>query len=479
MLMELAIMKKICHALITMCFLATAPTFASYGKHGTLSFTPAFSIGLHKRTLSGTVTSLKKYLGNSPNGGENATATFENLVRSFVNAPFGNGIGTTSTDASCSDGSPCKLAQTEGPYSVYPMPGLTYVDQDLTHKTILDPINHTRPEATPQDGILGSDLYFIDSTSAENGEYLLPAYNLGNVSETGTELSLYTILGDGLNHNYVTDFSSNGIATKATNDDDFAEYATDGAGVMKLRLTPKITDGGDAVTLSPKKYSQPTSPTERYYIVLVGKKDYSEITDRDPIEDDAENNYRFLTTDTLLDASQLAVANDAYTQKDFEQVSYYGIDIGVNTSYSVTDFLSIGGYLGLSAPMEKVEHSGRFMVFKPEIEINGRAGVVLGNANGSIGVMFGLTHERFSTTLKVQELISKGNNNYAEFSTRKESHSEFYQHTSIVANIKVTDQVEAYFSTQISEQDAKVEIKEFSQAQLINQVFAIGVTLNI
>lgn len=505
MLRELAIMNKLYHVLFTMCYLASSSTHASCGKRGSFVVKPVGNITLHKRTLSGT-TSQSAYLGNSTQNAQDSL-TFEQLVRNFVQHPFDPissdyGSSYFSDNIYFSDDMftnanyiyylkvladdvnyPNRLATFSNSGEEYPcMPGEVFLDRDLN--LMRTTTSYQSSLASADNAILGSKIYFVDSTSASDGQHKIPVSNLGTVNDTGTEFNLYPVIDDGLTHKYPSSSNSTFSNSLLTRDEEpaLASYNIDGAGTVKLTLSHS-----NIGELTPKLYSQPRDLTAKYYLVKVGS--IEDFTGTDVITNryrensqsqqgstvKATNNYRHLIADEYFNVTTTYNVANEYTQKDYEQVNYYSLDLGVSGEYSISDFMTISGYAGLSSPIESIDHNGRFIELNPEIELSAKAGVMFGNQNGSIGLMYGLNYERFSTTLK--RLVSTLGNDNVSSERLSQNFEETYTVSSLVGVIKITDSLEATFSTAISEKDLSIEMSNVQNTSLINQAYSVGVSL--
>lgn len=513
MLRELAIMNKLYHVLFTMCYLASSSTYASCGKRGSFIVKPVGNITLHKRTLSG-ITEQSSYLGNSDQTPLN-TLTFEQLVRNFVNHPFALNydyyqatsdyfdIYPNANVISFYDGAfgtfpygDYVSTHDTGEYGVYKpiLPGEVFLDYTLTLKKYFNN-SYGQTLATEDDAILGSKIYFVDTPTATGGEQKIAVFNLGGVNNTGTELALYPIINDGLTHkNPVDNTSINSPGLLTHGQSVVPSYSVDGEGTLKFKISPS-TDWVTWMNLEPKLFSQPRDLNKRYYFLNVTSlKSTLNDTQEEEIEKLfletdgayygpspwATNNYRHLIADLYFNSTTQWGATSNYTQKDYDQVNYFSLDLGVSGEYSISDFLTISGYAGLSSPIESIEHNGRFIELNPEIELTAKAGVMFGNQNGSIGFMYGLNYERFSTTLKrLTQIYETAGATFGPLASTRvtQNFQEIYAISSIIAVIKVTDSLEATFSTAISEKDLSIEMSDVQNTSLINQAYSIGVSL--
>ena len=156
------------------------------------------------------------------------------------------------------------------------------------------------------------------------------------------------------------------------------------------------------------------------------------------------------------------------------------MNLGVNASYNMTDFFHVTVALGASSPVEKIEHTGRHLHINPEITLSGKAGLLIGNQNGSIGMLFGIHHDRYTSVVEKFTASGTGTDVTHSLTNHRYTLKENYAVSSIVANIRLTEQVDAFFSTTISEKDlTTTDIKVLTNPKPTNVSYDFGLNLNL
>lgn len=388
--------------------------------------------------------------------------------------------------------------------------------------------------------IVGSRIVFVGDNentgiSKQKGRYRLPVLGLGeapqNSNFTGTALRLYTVNYDKLTDDaneftwgepagttFSLDQSANRHGPDITDDPqgtnflEFAQYQ--GGSVNKLVFYPQ-TYAGTTNSLvhkdlveRPKTYLKPSdynasNATKKYYGILIAGPDVgfstnysavlmnqlygSDTVDWSPTKGALwENNFKRLQETPVLAKKD---GTDTYTQVDHEQIDYYGIDLELAIDYEVAEFIHILGKSSVSAPVEKIEHTGKFISLKPEATIALRGGVTLGNRNGSIGFLYGFAYDRYKTVVKnfersgsdvdaTGEDSDTGAYQHVSIVSNKATIKDFVTNREIIANINLSDKTSAFFSTVLSDKKYNVDVPGLTDASALTQKYALGISLN-
>ncbi len=496
-------MNKSYHALMTLCCLVSFHANAKFsnGNQSKLSIKPSISLGINKRTMTGSI-SHSTYTGDidtaiTKSGNTNAGVTdiidtvdsneivqnynLQTLTKNFIKNPFASpDTANTFTPSSTTTGDTIAGHAYKGPGRVYIETNTSTNNTSWTLKKAGTNDNASTTDATP-----GSNLLFLSNTTT--GSYYLPVANLGQPDDGATKFDIYKIPQDGL----TSTFDSDDQYTSVRADDalstiasivDFEKNTSD-IYTLKINFQPNALD--------PKKYASPGNvvaggDSDSYYIILAGHN--STAGDKLPANSTslgslADNNYYQLLSGSngaITDGTNVA-GSLAYTQDEIEQINYLGMNLGVNASYNMTDFFHVTVALGASSPVEKIEHTGRHLHINPEITLSGKAGLLIGNQNGSIGMLFGIHHDRYTSVVKK---FTQSGTTVADITHNLTNHrytlKENYAVSSIVANIRLTEQVDAFFSTTISEKDlTTTDIKVLTNPKPTNVSYDFGLNLNL
>lgn len=417
-------MNKLCRLIVTTtCVLAMTTTTAV----ARLKIKPSLSISLNKRSICGEVEN-KYYL--------NSLAGATGYIKKYANTPFGDMDSAT-------------YPKTDD----YLGPGFTYV-QDNTF--ILKKSGTAEANALTTDAIDGDKLFTIlystDVTNVgyvdTNGQLFFPieSVSTSNAVSTLTFPDL-TQTNDGVTSIIVAPTPSYSYVTSTTN--------------KLLKITDGFSTSGDNAIK--KYYSQDSA--KKYYIVMGESLDSPAAG---AISDNINNFDTLVTYDVSTDAN-------TYTQMDYEHVDYCGVTIGLVADYELSDFLSINLTTDITTPVEKIEHTGKFISIQPEADMAIKAGITLGNSNGNIGFLYGVTYDRYTALLK--RFTTPVGGKYLE--TNQTNIKTFAICQEINANIRLTSQIDAHFSTVLTGSDYKVDLKgSTKRSPVTDQRFAVGFSMN-
>lgn len=422
-------MKKLCHFIATTCILAT-PFFTLAKDRHRIKIKPSFGVSLNKRSLSVDVDNTY-YISSLSNSGST-------LVSNFSTAPF----GTVMVDNSF-------YIYPAYAYDSYLGPGYSYI----TDEFVLKKTGIALADATSDDAILGSSIKlgkvssanagYLDLNTAD-GQTLIPIASIDEVSPTTTmkfrDLSAFS--GE-----VTTKTLKNGGSHSVS-------YIITNAKKL-LKIDPASGDFSDGL----EKYYD-LDGDNKYHIILGSAT--------------ANNNFHSLISDIFSDAPDLAT----YTQTDYEYVDYLGVSLGVVIEAALSDSVFFNMKGDLTTPVEKIEHTGKFIALKPEADLSLKVGLSYGNENGSVGFLYGAFYDRFSA--QVKRLV--GRTTTETVPVLKSTLSEIKEFTTsyeLTANIHLTPQMDAYMSTTITSDDYKIQLADLaSQANATNQKFLLGVSIN-
>ncbi|MEC7030796.1 MAG: hypothetical protein VXW87_03955 [Pseudomonadota bacterium] len=511
-------MNKSFHAFIALCCLLSFQTHAKCGngKLGRLSVKPSISLNLNRRSLSGNVLS-STYTGDltdtilGASGNANATGKLlnnefnnihfnvEKLVRNFIQHPFSNPHDPHNITL-------------DGGFDAYPAtfkinnnnvgsgktdylgPGRVWVDSSSTSvndKSATWTLKKagTNDEAVESDAITGSNLLFL--SNSQIGKNFLPVLDFGEAGSTGKLLKLIRIPFDNLTDKFdmIASYPAAATDTNISLTKNHISVSKDSSGVYSTTMELMTTIDVEESNKDPNKYATPgdivgNTESESYYIILVGSANFNaarQMTNPGnpyPAIGRAEihNNAKSLLLGKF-NAPENDKGNLEYKQDDVDQINYVGMSLGVNASYYLSDFIHLTVSAGTSAPIEKIEHSGKHISVNPEINFNTRVGALVGNCNGSIGLLIGFQHDRYSSIIKKMS----GSGGQHSLTSTKVDLEENFLINSLVANIKLNDQVEAFFSSTISEKDLKANaIKELANPNptIVSYDFGINLVLD-
>lgn len=428
-------MNKLCRLIvITSCVLTMFTTTAT----PRLKVKPSLSISLNKRSICAEVEN-KYYL--------NSLAGTSGIINNFAKYPF-SAVGS-------------EKYQTDH----YLGPGFTYIEDNTF---ILKKSGAAKANAKTTDAIDGDKLLTLIYTAdvqnlgyiATNGQLLFPIESVETTDAVSTLTMPYlrdswdglTELNGTFSYTYVDGTGTNKhLEIRRTSATKFNYIGSGGVG--------SISD------FSIKKYYSQDS-SKKYYIVMGA---YNADYDTGGTIPTTTNNFNTLVTYTP--------ANDAntYTQMDYEHVDYYGVTLGLTAEYALTDSIYIDLQTDLTTPIENIEHTGKFVSVRPEADIAVKGGLSFGNSNGTIGFLYGVTYDRYTTILKRFNTPVGGR--YLE--VNETQLRTFAVCREINANIRLNSQIDAHFSTILTDSDYKVDLKGSNKrSPVTDQRFAFGFSMN-
>lgn len=416
-------MNKLCRLIVTTTCVLTMTTTTVVAR---LKIKPSLSISLNKRSLSGEVEN-KYYLSSM--------AGDAGHIKKYANQPFGNVGNTYQTDD-------------------FLGPGLTYIENNtfVLKKSGIAEANAVTTDAINGDKLLTllystdvSNIGYVDT----NGSLFFP------VEEVNTADAVSTLTMPNLTQ------TIDGVTSVIIPGSPVYSYVTSDSDKLLVITEPFNADSTNAI----KKYY--TQDSDKKYYIVMGENLGSSAA-AGAISEDINN------FDTLV---QYDISNDAntYTQMDYEHINYYGVTLGLNAEYELTDFMSIHLLTDITTPVEKITHTGKFISIQPEADMMVKGGFSLGHSNGRIGFLYGVTYDRYNAFLK--RFTTPTGGRYLE--TNQTKIRTFATCQEINANIRLTSQIDAHFSTVLTGSDYKVDLKGSTErSPVTNQRFALGFSMN-
>jgi|GEM_PF-3863736 hypothetical protein len=408
-------MNKLCHFIVTACILAIPHSISAK-----LKLKPSLSISLNKKSVCTEIES--KYYLDSLQG-----ATGE--IKNFANHPFGDLESSIDNNYKFDD---------------HIGPGVTYIDTEFNLKKP----GKTNSDAAETDAISGDKLTAIltnaDAASIGlddiNGLYKIPIES--TVTEnTSSVLTFYNI-------STPAPGTTDGIISNLLSNAPTYRYLLSG--------TDKLLNviGDTNFTGISKYYTLDAS--KKYYIV------YGH--DTTPV-----NNIDNLLT------KDFSGSNVNYTQNDYEYLEYYGITLAMDIEYQFLGFMFFNAKTDITTPVEKMEHTGKFVTIKPELDMSIKAGLSFGNENGSVGFLAGMAYDRFSSNIKF--LSTPVGEAYLQHNlTQLKAFTTCHE---IVANIRLSDQLDIHFNTVLTSDDHTVDLKgSDKRSPMMSQRFSVGLSMN-
>lgn len=441
-------MNKPCRLIaITLCILAMSSTTAT----PRLKIKPSLSISLNNRSISTNIEN-NYYLSS--------LAGASGHIKQYAYIPFGSTASTANNNY---------YLHTDN----YLGPGYTYIEDNTftLKKTGIAQANAQNTDAIDGNKLLVL-LYTADVQAlgyiATNGQLLFPIESV----ETADAISTLTFPDLYQSWDGLTEVLNSRIDAPLGYSSAPApsySYETDDANGDVKHLVINTNEGQNGSV-----FNYPNYAIKKYYIQDSNKKYYIVMgtTVESPEVGSIINNTNYFnklitytpTTDT-----------NTYTQMDYEHIKYYGITLGLTAEYALTDHIYINLQTDLTTPIEKIEHTGKFVSLRPEADIGIKGGLSFGNKNGAIGLLYGVAYDRYTAVLK--RFTSPVGGRYLE--TNETQLRTFAVCREINANIRLNSQIDAYFSTILTDNDYKVDLKGSNErSPVTDQRFAFGFLMN-
>lgn len=411
-------MNKSRHLIATLCVLAMSCSSASR-----LKVKPSLSISLNKRSVNTTVEN-RYYL--------NSLAGSTGIITKFSTEPFGSVYSGSSPSYATNK---------------YLAPALTYVDTNF----VLKMTGEAQADAKLTDAVSGDKVVALLSSTdvtnlsevATNGDNFIPILS----AETDGSDSTLTFYND-------LKASADGIISEIGTNAATYSYVTTGDDLfLKIDANGSNTFNNDGAGLL-KYYTR--DATKKYYLV---------------IGDGSNNNFG-----NLVEYNPSSSDSNTYTQLDYEHIEFYGVTLALDLDYAITDALHLNLQTDITTPIESIEHTGKFVAVNPEADMGLKVGVSVGNKNGTIGYLYGIAYDRFTAHLK-RFITPVGDNNYLE--RQNTQVKKFTTCQEITANISLTSQIDAHFSTMLTGSDFAIDINgSYTRAPVTDQRFSAGFTMN-
>jgi len=428
-------MKKLCPVILGLFYFTSFQSQAI----GKISIKPSISISQNTRSVNATFENA--FFGTRYSETDLGATKLDLKISKFIQKPFG-----TSDDSSYG-----------GSKSEYQLRGMTYLASDVDSTTDSDndnsPDGYANTKRTHlENQVTGNwSLFKAGTNERADKNYAVDGSNLKFVSVTGTEkLEPVTFSED----NKKIDTSSPSVTVSGVS----------GSGTEHPKY--QLSSGGDS-------RAQSVTSGDAYYVIL-----------NEPGDDDSNGVPNPTNASKLL---QMGIADTGLQGEgnlgevtESGNTRYYGLSIGVMADIQLSEGFHIALKSDLSAPVETVENQARHVTIKPELDASLRAGLLLGNANGSIGLLYGITHDRY--TVDIKRVSNESDNPGTNIQSYE--FTENYLSRDLVANVNISEDISAFFSAQLSENNTSLNINNGTADDTstipspMNQRFSIGVSLN-